>query len=134
MQKQKISNICFIYSNIGPTTWYGYPIKSLAAFFRPRYKNYYTKRWERKIIEFPVKLILIDGRFRVATFLTMVQENPASEFAIIFDDFLEREEYLEILNYFTPVEFSGSAAVFNIKRPIETDLGDLLRKYALDPR
>jgi len=129
-----IFNVKLHYCNIGPTSWYGYPLRSLECIFIRKYSMYYENLWERNVLQWPVSLILIDGRFRVATFLTMVLENPTTDFIVIFDDFLGREEYSEILNYFTPLEYSGSAAIFRIQKPVEADFGELLQSSRHDSR
>jgi hypothetical protein len=99
-----------------------------------KYNYYYTSLWKRGVLKSGAKVILIDGRFRVATFFTIVKENPCNSFIVVFDDFIGRPEYEEVLNHYTPIEYSGSAAIFKIEKKSSTKNDELILKYSRDPR
>ena len=130
----KIKNVSFFHADIGPTTWYGYPVPFLRIIMQGKYNYYYTSLWKRGVLKSGAKMIIIDGRFRVATFFTIVKENPCNSFVVVFDDFIGRPEYEEVLNHYTPTEYSGSAAIFKIEKKSSTKNDELILKYSRDPR
>ena len=77
-------------------------------------------------------LVLIDGRFRVACCLKC--HNLISDTCfIIFDDFLKREHYHIVLDYFDIVEMSskGTMVVLQKKKEVGNIDKELIKKYEL---
>lgn len=75
---------------------------------RARFHLYRESIWNM-----PAKpdVVLIDGRFRVACFLTsLVSADPGT--SILFDDFLDRPGYELVLDYIRPVESCGTQSLF----------------------
>ena len=58
-------------------------------------------------------LVLVDGRFRVCSFLTCCKKAPPGT-KIIFDDYLERPEYHVVEEYLKPLKVDARQALFVI--------------------
>ena len=80
-------------------------------------------------------LILIDGRFRIATFLACCLSFPGS--TILFDDYLNRESYHAVENIVKPIRHTGRIGEFRIPSRLSKKkivmLINLLTKHAYDP-
>lgn len=82
--------------------------------------RYMEAPWERGVSP---DLVLIDGRFRVACFLTsLLRAEPGTW--IVFDDYLGRAHYHIIEKFVRPHEFSGRQAIFRC--PSELPVQDVL--------
>ncbi|MAV64076.1 MAG: hypothetical protein CMG00_02670 [Candidatus Marinimicrobia bacterium] len=79
--------------------------------------NYVNSVWSRK--EKP-QLVLIDGRFRVACFLTSLL-NGAPGTKLIFDDYINRPKYHIVEEYIKPYEIFGRQALFIIPDKIDVE-------------
>lgn len=80
-------------------------------------------------------LVLIDGRFRVASFITSCL-NVTKKTTVLFDDYVERPFYHSVENIIKPIEFiDNRMAVFEIT-PNMIDNNYLLENldFYLDPR
>jgi len=87
----------------------------------------YLSKEEKKAID----LVLIDGRFRVACCLKCFNEIDDDCF-IIFDDFLNIEEYHIVLNYYYIVEKTEDCSMVVLKKKkISSVPVDLIKKYEL---
>jgi len=76
-----------------------------------------------------VDLVLIDGRFRVACALKCFN-NITKDAFIIFDDFLKRSYYKEVLNYYEIVEkTSDNSMVVLKKKNVAYPSDELIQKY-----
>lgn len=83
---------------------------------RENFKDYTNRLWEQNI---KPDLILIDGRFRVACFLTCLLK--ASEGTkIIFDDYTNRSEYQIVEEFLFTTESCGRQALFITETLTET--------------
>lgn len=99
------------YVDVGVVGEWGRPVDYKN---RDNFKNYTDKLWEQ--VEKP-DLVLIDGRFRVACFLTCLLKAEVGT-VIIFDDYTDRPEY-HVVEEFIPVkEICGRQAVFFVDRKI----------------
>jgi hypothetical protein len=77
---------------------------------RENIKKYLNFPWEQnKLPDF----VLIDGRFRVACFLTSLK-NCKSGTIIIFDDYLERHHYHIVEKFIKPKRLFGKQAIFEV--------------------
>lgn len=116
------SQHCVVHHvDIGKTVKWGRPANN-SGF--TRYHRYPTDVWDREDFVYP-DVVLIDGRFRVACFLTVMlrAKNPVT---VLFDDYIDREEYHWIEDHVSPVDLVGRMARFEIlPRPFPVD--DLTR-------
>jgi len=81
-----------------------------------------------------IDLVMIDGRFRVASCLKCF-DALSDACAICFDDFLNRPCYHIVLQYFDIVEQANARMVVLKKKPGVTAVPpDLIRHYEQDPR
>ena len=97
--------IKLIYANCGKISHFGYPKDYSKRFL---YKKYLNAIWENKI--FP-DLVLIDGRFRVASFLTsLIRSKPGTK--ILFDDYTERTQYHLVEEFLEPEMKTSRQALF----------------------
>ena len=121
-----------VFLNIGPTGNYGYPATALRRI------NHFLGRF-RTYIEFPAKksfdTVVIDGRFRVATFLSCLKTMEELPTLIVIDDFEDRPEYQILKKH---IEFDGGINgmqyFFPRKQGIRGDLDKCLADYSTDPR
>ena len=130
---KKSLSLEFIHADIGPTKELGYPEESTEKAILLNYTN---GVWDKlKFKCFIPDLILIDGRFRVATFLMALIHSPGSK--VIFDDYMNREHY-KVIEEILPREYSvGRFGVFVV--PLEftpemrLQLATMLEKYSMIP-
>ena len=59
-------------------------------------------------------LILIDGRFRVSTFLSCVLKFPGAK--VLFDDYVDRENYHVVESVIKPKRTVGRIAEFKVPK------------------
>lgn len=105
-----------IFTDIGPTEAWGHPSSKLSATLWPQYaSNVWDVITERD--EKP-DLILIDGRFRVASFLISALMAPAG-CVILFDDYFDRSSYHVVEQFIVPRRSAGRMAEFVVptRRP-----------------
>lgn len=109
-----LSNIAFVHLDIGPTKEWGWPSSALNASVFPNYAVGAMSKLKLK--EFTPDLILIDGRFRVASFLWSLLMFPKA--VILFDDYLERDYYHVVEEVLRPKEKVGRIAIFKAPKRI----------------
>jgi hypothetical protein len=102
------SRLELIHLNIGPTKEWGWPANTLTASLFPNYALGAMAKIKQK--NFTPDLVLIDGRFRVASFLWCCLMFPRS--TILFDDYLERDYYHVVEEILAPKKIVGRIAVF----------------------
>ena len=123
----------FVHLDVGPTKEWGWPIVPTNEKLFPNYVMSLLKRINNSDLK--PDLILIDGRFRIATFLACCLSFPGS--TILFDDYLDRENYHSVENIVKPIRYTGRIGEFRIpsrlsKKKIVMWI-NLLTKYAYDP-
>ena len=117
-----------IYADIGKTEAWGNPVDS--SGFKS-YWRYPTVPWMFcRRNKWEPDLILIDGRFRVASFLysLILCESPAT---VMFDDYAERPHY-HVIEQFLPLSrLCGRMAIFELN-PVEVnkDIIAVLMEYS----
>jgi hypothetical protein len=120
------------YANIGRTRKWGRPKWTRRRIVYPLYLRYPRSVWARRDFRAP-DLILIDGRFRVACFLTalMKVDRPTR---LLWDDYAGRDRYRLAERYAKPQEMVGRMAVFEVP-PRRFAWSELwaLRNVLLDP-
>jgi len=114
--------------NLGPLGWAGRPI---SYRHRHLFQQYVNSVWERHLSP---DLVLIDGRCRVACFLTsLARAKPGCR--IFFDDYTDRPQYHLVEEYLNPAGFCGRQAEFLV--PDDVDRATVLAEanrfiYVLD--
>ncbi|MDJ1006771.1 MAG: hypothetical protein QNJ13_03015 [Paracoccaceae bacterium] len=100
------------YADVGPTREWGYPRhrKYLHAW---RYLQYARSVWRRPDFVHP-DLVLIDGRFRVSCFLTVLTKIKRPT-RVLWDDYTDRPHYHWIERLAKPTAFYGRMAVFDLR-------------------
>lgn len=95
--------------DIGETKAWGAPIDD--RHWR-RFHRYPLEVWDRKDFVHP-DVILIDGRFRVACFLTAMLR-VRRKTTVLFDDYIGRQGYHYVETFARPVAVAGRMARFEI--------------------
>lgn len=98
-----------IHADIGPTGAWGHPATTECW---SKYVNYPLLPWINGG-KFQPDVVLIDGRFRVACFLTslLMIETDA---VFLFDDYFGRENYKVVEDFVLPAEAIERMAVFRV--------------------
>lgn len=99
-----------IYGDIGPTKRWGYPVDG--AHFR-RWPGYANAVWDRDDFRQP-DVVLIDGRFRLACFLTTMIRSTAPV-TVLWDDYDGRPTYHAVEDLVKPVDRIGRMARFEVQ-------------------
>ena len=127
-----------IFCDVGPTRVWGNPCFDERGTDLQRmnlFMNYSIRPWRvlRQNEESPT-IILIDGRFRVACFLTALSFIKAN-CLVLFDDYTDRFHYHCVEEFIKPTIKIGRMAVFNV-RPGMISAADYLlaNRYLLDWR
>ncbi len=97
------------HGNIGPTAEWGYPE---GETHWKQYNRYALSVWDRADFNHP-DVVLIDGRFRAACFLTVLFRIKRGV-TVYFDDYVDRPVYHSIERYAEPVETVGRMARFEL--------------------
>lgn len=97
------------HADIGPTREWGKPADDSA--FR-RWPGYALSVWDRPDFAHP-DVVLIDGRFRPACFLT-VAFRITRPVTVLFDDYADREAYHTVETLAQPVARIGRMACFEL--------------------
>jgi len=126
------SNLHLSWVDVGPTREWGYPATENAW---KRFWKYPHRPWEiSRRYNLKPDLILIDGRFRIASFLTSLiyVEHGAT---ILFDDYADRPHYHRIERILKPTELVGRMAIFNTPAaaPSPADILPMLAEAYTDP-
>ncbi|EYD73688.1 hypothetical protein [Limimaricola hongkongensis] len=108
------------HGDIGPTARWGQPADE-AGHWR-RFHRYPSSVWDRDDFVHP-DVVLVDGRFRAACFLTTLFR-ITRPVRLFFDDYAERPTYHEVERYGAPVAMHGRMAEFALD-PTPIPAGDL---------
>lgn len=115
------------YVDTGSTVEWGYSLELPEGFNTIR--QYVSPGWESGSFD----LVIIDGRFRAATFM-YIWNNADIGTTFFWDDFLNRKHYHEILEQIEPYAYIGRAAIF-VKENNWFKFGyDTIHKYVSDQR
>jgi hypothetical protein len=98
------------HGDVGPTGDWGMPVSSGA--FR-KYPGYAASVWDRKDFVAP-DVVLVDGRFRVACFVTAFLRTTRPV-RLLFDDYVERQHYHVVERLVAPVAHAGRMAIFDLE-------------------
>jgi hypothetical protein len=105
-------------ANLGPVGRFGYP---LTYAKRGNFAAYTDVIWQQ---DAKPEVVLIDGRFRVACFLTSLLYGPPGV-QIIFDDYAERPHYHLVEEVLAPRQRGARQAIF--EKPARVDEARLRR-------
>lgn len=105
--------------DIGKTAAWGKPVNDDGW---RGYYHYPISVWDRPDFEAP-DVILIDGRFRAACFVTSALR-ITRETVILWDDYIKRRSYHEVEKWMRPVAMHGRLARFEVE-PMKFDPGEL---------
>lgn len=116
-----------LHANIGPVKSYGHPKDLLQqAHLFSTYWNVF------QLLNHTPDLILVDGRFRVATCLRCAVRYPTAR--ILFHDFTIRPEYHSILNFLTIISTTNTLVELRLKETFDKDsLQETITKFSVDP-
>ncbi|MFJ4144120.1 tetratricopeptide repeat protein [Pseudomonas sp. NPDC089734] len=106
--------------NVGETGKWARP-KNARAW--KRFHTYPLKVWDEPFFEQP-DVILIDGRFRIACFVTAYLR-ATKPMIVLFDDYLDRPHYHVVERLVTPTEFIGRMARFDLQPLSEVPRSEL---------
>ena len=106
------------YINLGKVLAWGRPQDYSQ---RKNIKHYLNYIWER---DFSPDLVLIDGRYRVACFLTSIK-NCKIGTRIIFDDYRSRPHFHIVEEFIEPIRFYGDQAIFEVNTKENFNLPEL---------
>lgn len=98
------------HGDVGPTGDWGKPV-ALGAF--SKFPGYATSVWDRADFVAP-DVVLIDGRFRVACFVTTFLRATRA-LRLLFDDYADRRHYHIVERLAAPVARAGRMAIFDLE-------------------
>ena len=120
-----------LHCDVGRTKQWGYPDLDQEAFNHGRGTQFLMSAWKPWSVLRTQKInpdfILIDGRWRVPSFLAAVV-NCQAPVKILFDDYLERKKYHVVESIQAPVRMIGRAAFFEVE-PTNYLAKDFLANY-----
>lgn len=123
-----VADLHLHHGDIGPTGDWGHPVDD--SSFR-QWPNYPNSVWQRPDFVHP-DVVLIDGRFRVACFLTTMLRCTRAV-TVLFDDYTDRKAYHAVEDFIKPAAIIGRMARFDmtpISLPQER-LGWIISRYLI---
>jgi hypothetical protein len=118
-----------LHADIGPISEWGHP---LDVTFRGRWPDYVSEVWRGSSAR-RADLCLIDGRFRVASFLSVLLECEAMT-AIMFHDFPGRKPYHVIREFADEIAKQDELVVFRRKARFDAERArTMLEKVKFEP-
>ena len=120
----------FLHIDIGQTGAWGVPKNLEKEENFPLYSGYVFQ----SLNNWPIDVVFIDGRFRVACVLNALL-NCAESPKIIIDDFFDREFYQCVLEFLEVIDRVDSMGVFVPKKELDKEkITRLLQEYCKDYR
>ena len=135
LKKMKLNNTQIIYINVGKTNSYGVPESGETFLFENNLcEEYSSQPWKLMEKKNP-DLVLIDGRYRVASLLYSLINNENEKCKYIFDDYKNRAFYHIIDKYINFIEVYDNTIVFEKKQNIDfKEIRYLIKMYNNDFR
>lgn len=120
----------FIFADIKASGNWGYPGTESKYEDWVKYNRAFNNLDEsdRQLVD----TILIDGRFRVACALNIL-EYIDSNVNVVFDDFLDRNYYHFVLNYYEIIDQAGRMVVLK-KKNVDKPHPEVIKLYESDSR
>ena len=130
------SRMDFIHADIGLTGPWGAPFRKSRVWRQVRrWATYPLAPWNRLGSDFRADLVLVDGRFRVASALAVVARQADSQWTMLVDDYVGRPEYSILEEFATLQQYQGRMAVFGPMAGLDLRLAErTLRDYVQDWR
>ena len=131
IDKNKPITLMYKHLNTVSNTW-GYPGEGCLIEHTKEYSRAIRSLSERESKR--LDMILIDGRFRVACCLNCF-DMISDDCHIVFDDFLNRPHYHEVLNYYDIVKQTDDnvMVVLKKKKDVERPSREVIEKYEVIP-
>lgn len=107
---RKSTSFEIIHTDIGQTGLWGYPVNDLES---EKWANYFNWRLQ-ELSDFSPDTVLVDGRFRVATFADVFLRFPGA--TVLFDDYFDRPNYSIVEKILKPRNRCGRIAEFRIPK------------------
>ena len=123
-----LADVRLHHADIGPTKEWGNPRSDTAW---RKFPDYPIGVWDRDDFEQP-DLVLIDGRFRAACFVTAMFRST-KPITVLFDDYVNRSKYHIVEDYVKPYETRGRMARFEV-HPLSfpvADLGKIVKLFGV---
>lgn len=119
------SRTSLLHVDLGPVGNWGFP-KSYER--RDAIPDYFAGPW---IQDFDPQLVLVDGRFRVACFLTcLLNATPGTR--ILFDDYTERGYYHIVETLVAPKQVTARQALFEVPPGLDAaGISKLLAQFSM---
>jgi len=128
-----LENAFFLFVDIGLTGLWGRPLDNSSVDKFPSYSRIPFEVLKSR--DFTPDLILIDGRFRVATFLKAIVNCPDA--TIIFDDYYDRPQYFEVEIIIKPSDKCGRIAIFQTPHMLDSNqlknIDEMIQRYVFNP-
>lgn len=123
------------YINLGKTGECGTPVNLSTKHLWNKYSQTYSKKhlWPTYSQHYSPEfdIVLIDGRFRVASFLDICLKEGTP--IVLFHDFLNRPEYHIVLQFSRIVESIDTLVVLKINKNLNLEkVKELYKKYSLN--
>ncbi|MEM7644357.1 MAG: hypothetical protein AAF366_17800 [Pseudomonadota bacterium] len=122
------TQVDLFHGNVGPTGKWGWPDSNEAW---QQFHTYPTAIWDQDFFEHP-DVVLIDGRFRPACFVTTMIRitRPVT---VLFDDYIGRGTYQTVEEFAEPMQVVGRIARFELEpRPFPAEkLSALQRLFTI---
>jgi hypothetical protein len=101
---------------------WGYPLGKNSSNFLEDYLALIRK-------SLPAQVVLIDGRFRLASFLE-IAEHSTRDVTVLWDDYLDRSAYHQVETFFMFSKLYGRMAMFKLlgRKPVPAKLARMGRR------
>ena len=123
-----------LWANIGWTSEFGYPVFEKATENRRKmWRAYIDLPWQ--YVDRSPDLVMVDGRFRIASALTScahLTQSPGSR--IVVNDYFTRPEYRVIEDHAKFVGTAGRMAIFEPPSTCSSEIYDAIDRYAVEWR
>ena len=129
--KNLSSHVTIRHCDVGPVADWGHPVDAKQIY---RFHQFAILPWDAaRAAGVSPNLILVDGRFRVASFLYSLMAADAGTI-ILFDDYMNRPQYHEVEKYCKRVGQRGRMGIFVVteRRPL-IELAEKFAEYSIIP-
>jgi len=123
----------FIHADIGPTEAWGTPVLQRATPARAkRWRRYVDAPWAAMKNKPGPYLVLVDGRFRVASALAAAKNLDRTQTQILIDDYVDRDHYRVVERHLELRRRCGRMALFTPRADLDAQAleADIEKYYA----
>lgn len=126
-ERKVLSKATLLYCDVGEVGHLGKPLNTLKVV---NWFGYSTMPWKLCYDDAP-DCVFIDGRFRIAAFVTSIFLGRESTY-VLFDDYVGRQEYHVVEKFIIPERLVGRLAVFKVPKNFNKALAlDILLTHSL---